>query len=112
MWEYPGGPKPTGGRLEAKGLEPSTFALRTRRSPKLSYAPVVSFHIIENPPRGKTPTGANDARSTSRIGWRSGGMATLAWPWAWKLSHHAHASVGMPPKVGCTRRPSWMIAIV
>ncbi len=27
------------GLLEAKGLEPSTFALRTRRSPKLSYAP-------------------------------------------------------------------------
>ena len=28
-------------QLEATGLEPTTFALRTRRSPKLSYAPKV-----------------------------------------------------------------------
>ena len=30
-------------------------------------------------------------------------MATLAWPCDWKPSHHAHASVGMPPGMRCTR---------
>ena len=57
--------------VEAKGIEPSTSALRTLRSPKLSYAPTGGLTILTKTAkpvnaalRRLTPAPAQSARAT------------------------------------------------